>query len=72
MPNQHLGKQSSIRLDPEQQALWDRLAKTHGGKKEAMVAGLRALEQGAPEPTPEQAVRVLDVMVKKQRPKRSR
>lgn len=65
MPSQHAGKQSSIRLSEEQDALWKRLAARHGGKKEAMLAGLRALEKGAPEPTPQEALKVLERALQK-------
>lgn len=64
MPSQHAGKQSSIRLSDEQDALWKRLAVIHGGKKEAMLAGLRALDKGAAEPTPEQALAVFTDLVR--------
>lgn len=63
MPSQHKGKQSSLWMTPEENALWERLAKAHGGKKAAVLAGLRGLDRGAPEPTPEQALKVLGELV---------
>ena len=71
MPSKHAGQQFTMRFDAEQRALLERLGKDHGGKKEAVLAGLRALEQGAPEPTPRQALDVLEKLVRA-KPKRTR
>lgn len=35
---------TSVSLAPDERALWDRLAEQHGGRKAALMAGLRALE----------------------------
>lgn len=72
MPSKHAGQQFTMRFDEDQRVLLEKLAKTHGGKKGAVLAGLAALEQGAPDPTPEQALRVFEGMVRTRKPKRSR
>lgn len=71
MPSKHAGQQFTMRFDEEQRALLERLAKAHGGKKGAVLAGLQALARGAPEPTPDQALAVLERLVRA-KPKRSR
>jgi len=39
----HLKKPVSLRLDEEEHKLLERLGKKHGGKSQAIVAGLRLL-----------------------------
>lgn len=53
-----------MRFDAEQRALLERLAKKYGGKKEAVLSGLLALDQGSPAPTPEQALAVIEKLVR--------
>lgn len=72
MPSQHAGTQRTFRFNPEQDALLMRLAKLHGNQKNALIAGLEALERGAPAPTPEQALEVLGELVRQRKPGRAR
>ncbi len=44
MPSKHAGQQFVMRFNPEEKALLERLGKSYGGKKAAVVAGLRALD----------------------------
>jgi hypothetical protein len=55
----------NVSMKPEERALLQRLADTHGGVKGAIMAGLRCLEAGAPDPTPEQALEVLSRVIRK-------
>lgn len=57
-------KPVAITLRPIEIELLDELAKAHGGRKAAVVAGLQALKRGAPDPTPAQALRILEVVVR--------
>lgn len=73
MPSKHAGTPMSLRLNAQQLALLERLAPKYGGKKEALWAGLKALEHGAVDPSPEVALRVLgEVVAAAGRPKRKK
>ena len=59
-------KALTMSLSPEENALLEKHAKAHGGKKAAVVAGLRALEARG-EPTPEEALKVLARTIRRDR-----
>lgn len=44
MPSKHAGRQRTIRLDDDENALLEALGPKHGGIKGAVVAGLRMLD----------------------------
>jgi|694.fasta_scaffold01641_27 hypothetical protein len=57
---QRRGVQStSFKFSPDEIALLDELAEREGGRKAAVIAGLHALRRRN-EPTPEEALRVLE------------
>ena len=56
---------TSFKFSPEEMALLDALSERQGGRKAAIMAGLRCLEAGAPEPTPDQALEVLARAIRK-------
>lgn len=39
---------TSVNLSPDERALWDAMALRYGGKKAALLAGLRALDKAQP------------------------
>lgn len=59
-------KSTSIYLTDAERDLWDRIATERNvTKKDALLAGLRALDRADAEPTPEQALEILARMVRK-------
>lgn len=37
-------RSTSVKLDPDEMALWDRMAEKHGGRKASLVAALERLD----------------------------
>lgn len=37
-------RSTSVKLDPEERALWDRMSERHGGRKASLISALRLLE----------------------------
>lgn len=60
-------KTVAITLSAEQKDMLDRLTDRWGGVKATLVAGLHALDAGAPAPTPEEALRVIEDLVRNQK-----
>lgn len=57
-----------LRFSAEELALLDRVAQRYGTKHAAVIAGLQALDRAGAEPSPEEALRILERVVRERRP----